>query len=492
MSLNNSNQKNSSNDKLIIQKITKAKEYTNGLIEIQNIERRGIIFSRIPSKQNNPDRFDDLIHFWSQSIQDVSKSCNILIQTTKTLQQAFTTKDNVSPMFLPLVLIELEKLGIIQRYDQYMTATDMGWSKWLWNKCVVSPIQYYSGYSDSQQQHQYQNTSTKFIIPTVVKDKAESIYQLVLENMKSTTDNILSISKLEKSIADWSLSKEELDMLIHTLIREGKAIIIYHNKEKKGIKFASDESSKVVSEKSDYGILQLKNTKETLRIQEESINLDIERISEDLQKSIRAKQKNHALLHLKRKKRLEDILFKRRESLSNTENLLYSIESAQSNQQIYDTLVSGVSTLKTVNEKLSVDQVDNIMDEYQDVIANQREIDDVIRTGFSSIDPSSSLDVDEDQLEQELLQMEKDVEKELAEKEKEKQKEKEKEKEKLTSQPISTPTSITTSSLSNPLPTVTKDEEDELLKELESLQIEKERPSSSSSSSKRQLVMENN
>ncbi|KAF2073833.1 hypothetical protein CYY_004860 [Polysphondylium violaceum] len=475
-----SNKNNSSNEKLIVEeKIRKAKQYTNGFDEMKSGERRGIIFSRIPSKQNNPDRYDNLIHFWSQSIQDVSKSCNVLIQTTKTLQQVFTI-DNVSPMFLPLILIEMEKLGLIQRYEHYLAAqtSDIGWSKWLWSKCVVSPIQHYSGYSESQLQQQYQNPNTKFLVPSVIKEKAESLYQGQIEQIKSMTDNIVSYSRLEKSLLEWRISKEELDLLIQTLVKCGKAVIIYHNKEKRGIKFAVDESTRVQPEKSDYGILQLQNTKETLRIQEDNLVLDIERIQDDLQKSIRAKQKNHALLHLKRKKKLEDILLKRRDANSKIEDLLYSIESAQSNQQIYETLITGVSTLKTVNEKLTVDQVDNIMDDYQDAMANQREIDEVVRTGLGSIDSMSSIDVDEDQLEKELEQMEKDQEKEKLEKER-------LEKEKLEKSNVSK-VSLSSSSSSNPLPIPTKDEEDELLKELESLQIEQvEKP-------KKQLVMESN
>ncbi|EAL68878.1 SNF7 family protein [Dictyostelium discoideum AX4] len=456
------------NDKEInSEKSKRAINHFSNKKEIKNSDRRGILFSKLPSQQLNPDRYDNLMTFWNNSLIDISKSCNILIFTPKLLSTYFTV-ENVSPIYLPLILNEMIKTKFIVKYEEYIK--DYGWSKWVWTKMVVQPFQYYTGLSTPNTETE---KNVKFILPEMIKDKAEQLYQHQLKNMNSTTDNIISYINLEKSIKDWYITREELDLLLLVLFRDSKVLILTNNKIKNinnnnngedriGIKFAFDGEKVQPIQETDFGILKLQTTYETLKQQESKLLTDIEEISNTIKESIRIKQKNHALLQLKKKKLLESILEKRATASTNIHEILFSIESAKSNQQIIESLCTGVSTLKKVNQEISVDQVDSILDDYQDAITNQREIDDAMKSGFNSVESLSSADIDEDQLEKELDQMLQDhltLEKE----EKQKQKQIEKEKQQQQQPP--------TSQFNPNLPIPLKNEEDELLKELESLSV---------------------
>ncbi|KAM9964407.1 hypothetical protein ACTFIW_004170 [Dictyostelium discoideum] len=467
----NNNIKRMNDKEINSEKSKRAINHFGNKKEIKNSDRRGILFSKLPSQQLNPDRYDNLMTFWNNSLIDISKSCNILIFTPKLLSTYFTV-ENVSPIYLPLILNEMIKTKFIVKYEEYIK--DYGWSKWVWTKMVVQPFQYYTGLSTPNTETE---KNVKFILPEMIKDKAEQLYQHQLKNMNSTTDNIISYINLEKSIKDWFITREELDLLLLVLFRDSKVLILTNNKIKNinnininnngedriGIKFAFDGEKVQPIQETDFGILKLQTTYEALKQQESKLLTDIEEISNTIKESIRIKQKNHALLQLKKKKLLESILEKRATASTNIHEILFSIESAKSNQQIIESLCTGVSTLKKVNQEISVDQVDSILDDYQDAITNQREIDDAMKSGFNSVESLSSADIDEDQLEKELDQMLQDhltLEKE----EKQKQKQIEKEKQQQPQQPP-------TSQFNPNLPIPSKNEEDELLKELESLSV---------------------
>eukprot|EP01132_Coremiostelium_polycephalum_P002510 gene2510-3108_t len=468
------NSNNNLDASIIKDKTERILKYTNQeLKEIQNSERRSILFSRLPAqKYVNPDRYDTLITFWSSAISDVSKNHKLLIFTPKLLQKLFTIQ-NISPMFLSLILNELEKQKEIQTYESYIT--EIGWSRWIWNKFLV-PLWGGNGGGNSSggagsQQEQ------KYIITSVVEELAESLYQLQLSGMHSTTDNIVSYSKLvDKMVKEWSLTREELDLLLFVLVRGKKAIIVIDQStgEKKGVKFAV-EGEIAVAQETDFGILKLKNTYDLLIVQEQNLLSDIEKISSDVLKSVRLKQKTHALLQLKRKKVLEGILEKRTQASNNIHEILFSIESAQSNQQVLDSLCTGVSTLKKINERVSVDQIDSIMDSYHDTIANQQEIDDAMKSGFTTAESINNVNIDDEQLEKELEQFER-----------EQQLEKEKEKETIVQKQ---PPKIEIDTV-NKKSLEQQQEEDELLRELESLKLQEQTAEKEKSSPKKQLILE--
>ncbi|EFA77869.1 SNF7 family protein [Heterostelium album PN500] len=422
-------------------------------------ESRKILLSRLPaSRQQNPERYDNILNFWSKSIRRVIDECNLLIFTPQQLKEIFTVEGGITPISLMNIIDEIERGNDIELLSKF--TTQMGWSSWLWNRVAVPTFQWSVSkvYPSSMNSPRKTDNSKavlerKLVCPAAANIKAEELYQIQLDRIQSTIDNIVSLSNVEKEIADWLITKEELALLLHILDKEGKAKLIVHNNETKGVKFAN-EGEKVVVLDTDLGVLELNNTYEKLIAQEEKLKNDIDACSEQIRTYVRAKQRDLSLTQLKRKKTLESILAKRQQASNNIHELLASIESAHSNQQVMDTLCVGVSTLKKVNEKMSVDQVDKVMDDFADVMLNQKEIEEAITTGMAANAPESNPEEDAE-LERELEKLE----------EEQKLKQQQQNKTPTTENPTTTTTTTTSKT-----PPVKSQEDIELEKELEQLE----------------------
>ena len=144
---------------------------------------------------------------------------------------------------------------------------------------------------------------------------------------------------------------------------------------------------------------------------------------------LKKKNKPKAMMELKRKQRLQSVLDKRLSFIENIHQILHTIEQTQTDKEVPSTLkhfflprpsptkalcrlVScdqmidqfklGVDTLKRVREEsgVTVEAVDQVMDDLQDALLDQREIDDAISSGQEQLSS-----VDEAELEEELAQL---------------------------------------------------------------------------------------
>ncbi|KYQ91886.1 SNF7 family protein [Tieghemostelium lacteum] len=458
------------------------KNYTNSSSTL--LERKNILFSRLPEKNVNKERYDNILSFWDSAILDVARKFNVLIFTPKLLQEVFTI-NNTSPNFLPVVLNELHKSSNITTLDNFFK--EIGWTKWIFDKLVMSPLKSYTGIL---QNNVGSVPNQKLVIAEILKEKAEEVYQIQSEKIHTTTDCIVPMGKLEKLIQDWLLSKEELDLLVQVLVKQGFAVLILSNTgERKGLKFRfQGESEQLKSEESDIGILHLLTTLDSLKIQEEKLREDIEVLNVEIKKSIRQKQKSHALVQLRKKKQFDDILEKRIESSTNIHNILLSIESAQSNQQIVEAMRSGATALKKVNEKLPIEEVDKVFEDLQDTLTDQKEIDDALKQGNASTSMNNFTLEEEQELEEELKLLEEQVQKQ------------QQPTETTATTPIkneiqTTTTTTTTTSepeFKIPVEILSKEEEDNLLLELEKLQLNSKEKDEEPEKEKKKLILESN
>ncbi|EGG17177.1 SNF7 family protein [Cavenderia fasciculata] len=411
----------------------KIKKVVSSMDEIKNgSERKMMLYSRLPrTREQNPERYDNLVSFWSLAITQLSQDANLLIFTPNQLQDAFKV-DGISPISLFEIIEQIEKkektIITIQEFNTVLN----GWS-WFWNRVAVPTFQWSwswvagggGGGKDSgatqtslsvaaSPRKGGSNASNpwaerKLIVKSVVLEKAETLYYSQIESA-ITSEPIVSLAKLESILGqEQQLTRDEIALLVGVLIREGRAAYIVQGDQVKGVKFALD-GQKVVAMDSDYGVLKLQATYDMLLAQEKSLMDDIKATNAKISEYIAVKQKNNALHHLKKKKKLESILETRTQQSNNIHDVLMSIESANSNQQVVDALCVGVGTLKKVNEKMTVDQVYQVMDDFEEAMTDQKEIDEAIKTGMTASSNINYLSSDEEeQLEKELEQMETDL-----------------------------------------------------------------------------------
>jgi charged multivesicular body protein 7 len=122
-------------------------------------------------------------------------------------------------------------------------------------------------------------------------------------------------------------------------------------------------------------------------------------------KYLRSNQKDLALSHLRSKKALEDVLSKRTLAYENVHSVLLKIESAESDVAILSAYSSATATLKSLlsHPSLQRDNVENTMEALQDVLADQKEIEDVITEGGKQ---AAGLDDAEEEIQAELKELE--------------------------------------------------------------------------------------
>lgn len=141
-----------------------------------------------------------------------------------------------------------------------------------------------------------------------------------------------------------------------------------------------------------------------------------------VQQHLRASQKPQALNALKLKKHLSSILDKRLDSLSTLSSILLKIEQTAGDASILGTYETATSVLRNLlaDPRLQRDKVESTMEGLEDVVADQREIDEAVEDGGERVRLAAGQEeMDESELKEEMERLE---EEEKREREEEKQK----------------------------------------------------------------------
>jgi len=83
-------------------------------------------------------------------------------------------------------------------------------------------------------------------------------------------------------------------------------------------------------------------------------------------------------LALKKKKYQEGLLDKTNNMLMNLEEMVNSIEFAQMEKEIFDRLKTGNETLKEIHKEMSIEAVEQLMEDTQEAIQYQKDVSDIL------------------------------------------------------------------------------------------------------------------
>merc|ERR1712037_428391 len=102
-------------------------------------------------------------------------------------------------------------------------------------------------------------------------------------------------------------------------------------------------------------------------------------------------KKDRAKLLLRKKKYQESLLTRTDGQMGNLQTLVNDLEFAQVEQQVVNGLKIGNEALKKANEMLSIDEIEQIMDDTAEAIEKQKEIDLLISGQLSAEDEDDVL-----------------------------------------------------------------------------------------------------
>lgn len=141
----------------------------------------------------------------------------------------------------------------------------------------------------------------------------------------------------------------------------------------------------------DKAVLQLKQQRDKLKQYQKKIELNLQKEREVAKKLLKDGKKERALSLLKKKRYQEQLLQKTDNQLDTLELMVQEIEFAQVEAQVVEGLKVGNECLDKMHKMLSLDDVENIMEETKEGIEYQQEIDELLSGGLTDEDEEAVL-----------------------------------------------------------------------------------------------------
>ncbi|KAH3765531.1 snf7 family protein [Pelomyxa schiedti] len=136
----------------------------------------------------------------------------------------------------------------------------------------------------------------------------------------------------------------------------------------------------------DRAILDLKTQRDKITMFQKKINGVIEREVQVAKELAHQGKKKEAIRVLKKKKYQEQLLEKAQSQLDNVQQMIDSVEFAVMEKQVFDGLKAGNEVLKALNNEMSVEQVETLMEETAEAIEYQNQIDELLAGQLTSAD----------------------------------------------------------------------------------------------------------
>jgi len=350
-------------------------DFVDSIPELKDNARRGFLYSEFKELEEDALSFDSKMDFWLNAVSKAAETFNWFSVTEEQILSSFT-KEGLKPECIGVVLAEMKKRKLAQPLEDFLS--EQGWGGWLIDNFLKKSL---FSWSDSNK------LDAKYVLVIRIQKTAEKL----IENYKN--HSLLETKIL--AMDDLKLTKDDLNLL-ETFLQRSKSGVVFNVTEggEKAIKFGSTDVTET-----DIGTTRMRLTLKTLKEQKIKLEEDIEKCTKQaVFYHTQKKQKKEALVYLKRRKRLQDILLKRLQSTDTIKEILERIDDAHTNKAILDAYRLGTNTLKETTKQsgLSAEAVDEVMVELDEAFANQREIDEALKVG------PQEMVFDEEELESEL------------------------------------------------------------------------------------------
>ncbi|XP_022916983.1 charged multivesicular body protein 6-A [Onthophagus taurus] len=144
-----------------------------------------------------------------------------------------------------------------------------------------------------------------------------------------------------------------------------------------GLIFSKKKAPSRITEQ-DKAVLQLKQQRDKIKQYQKRIEGLLEKDRLLAKKLLNNGQKERAKLLLRKKRYQEQLLERADGQLQNLEKMTHDIEFAQIEIQVVNGLKQGNEALKKLNEAMSIDEIEKILDETREGVEKQQEINDLL------------------------------------------------------------------------------------------------------------------
>ncbi|KAI8894100.1 Snf7-domain-containing protein, partial [Globomyces pollinis-pini] len=423
-------------------------------------DRISALYSKFPVDRTNYNAtsYDDKLKFWTNLIQkaidlNLFKS-RLSIQSWK-LDRVFEIH-HLTPLGLNTVMTNLIFSGDIVNEQDFLNDTSIAHTfvlnplKWVWNKVSGQP----------NEEVIWTEKQISFIFLPYLKQICQEILTLIYQQDKL----VLTLKDLQDLILELGISSEKDIEIILRNFKLQQLVLSTVDSKMTIYKFKPKDATLSDITEVEIGIVKMQQTIKQLNDQIHDMEQSIIQFKNEAKENVKLGNKPKALYMLQKNKKLNELISKRLASLDTLESIIMKIGQSKTDIEVIDSFKLGTETLSTIlkSKQLQLDYVEDTMDNLNEVLADQKEIEETMTLNLPTT-------IDDDDLELELNQL---LQKEL---------------EKVES--VVTPTSIHTDQSTVPLGASDKVDVDGLVSELNNLTIPKsdlpkEKNTSESSNSK--------
>ncbi|XP_050072612.1 charged multivesicular body protein 7 [Anopheles maculipalpis] len=364
--------------------------------------RMGVLLAEFRPRRLNAESYDMKIKFWKDLIVSYCIASGTSTVSILMLKEKFRRNGTV-PYCLHTVFADMQTKGELSKERKFQVQRHVGtfgFNLWTATTLIQAPLSWgYEAVLGSVIGSANIDENENFIVTAVAELHAKTIENAIIE--REMQNKLLKYEDLITLVQETSTIKphgvETAVTLLENTGRLTKQTIISGETSTILIKFAGVNAvaQPITSiEKSIYDLEQsAKRLMKDINIIENSISQTMDEVREFIKNG----RKQMAKTYLKKKHTLEKHMQGKINALENLQSLLLKIYNCQSDKNVIEAYKLGTSALKNAYEAagITIDQLDETMDEMRHVLGQHNEI-------LSMIGTVSESDVDELELEQEL------------------------------------------------------------------------------------------
>lgn len=357
-------------------------------------KRLSVLFTEFRSREANPEGWDSKMMFWINSINRWSKERLVIKFNIEKIRSAFERNSTLPQVkCIQLVLSEMKRRKLIVSKEEFFKEIDncqnQSWAKWGLNMLVYKPFSMVSSIlvsdnddSISEEMDYKITTEIEFInLQTLqwISNEIDSIG-------KDSIDNVVTFDDFYAQCNEkLNIDIESFELAILQLQYENKLKYIVDNKIKL-IKFGPN----AVFTEYDLGTMRLDAAKAILEKEIQKLEDEMEKCKDEARIAVREKNTNKAKSILRRKKRLENKIIEKETQMDNIDVLLEQIINAKSHKQVLQAFQKASDALRAT--QINENDAETIITDVEDTLELVSNINADISTPLATID----VDVEEE------------------------------------------------------------------------------------------------
>ncbi|GFS07447.1 charged multivesicular body protein 7 [Elysia marginata] len=288
-------------------------------------------------------------------------------------------RNGLTPKCLSTVVNQMKSSGQLQPVSHYQKSN--GWLLWGFNTLVKQPV----FWGVTQLIGSPKKDSDVFVCPDVVKVIAAEILEIHQSCVKfSVVDSFVSLAQLKQSCQHLIREDKDFDIILTHLERANHIALSQINSGDVVVKFRREGESRVSFEEIDFNIYSIKMAVEKLEKEIDSLTSRIDRHLLEAKANVKEGRKKMALMCLKRKASLQKLMERKMGSLTMLHEIMQKIEEARTNEMVVRACEAGVGAMKALNQEVTAEQAESVMEDLDEAMATQEEVNTVISSPIST------------------------------------------------------------------------------------------------------------